>query len=1062
MIEEKDMEEKNRVGFLVSEGASCTCSFAVNPAPQRLKVISQQKYWLGETNSKLLATTKDNNTSALNFGNCKMPDPSHPVPCTANLNWMNYYTEIKLSGNAYPLTENSVATCIAKGGIVRIVKHGQDRPVSSSEMDNTTSEPESVNDPEEVATEDTACELETDEPATVETKPGGKEDKHRPRGKRMYSVQDDTTAQQVRPGELITFSISDVQQRVDKWELVGEAIIISATDSTITIQGNTPGTDCGVIACCGTQRLRSAMIAVRPNRLKVVEINRDILINDLLLINLNEYFELRPTITEQQQVKWYCSTDQSFENYYGHVLSYSFGKEGVYRLEPYLDCIGKELTIVVTVKRPRLMYASWRDGLGYMKFVTGWKEHNHLSLVFEQANNQDVLISFGAHDLQAAKQVILQNDIKKKVINDRVNLVFTADMDKMKMLREGMYFFATVKFVNPHYTSAQDRVLQPAKLLRLKCDPEIIAIRFFKNGKQVFKAAYGETLEGKVWSRNLVYKDLTVEIYRKEARTGIDWLRNDTMVFSCNAYVNSDGFACFKFKLDSSFKDNYKEDFHSFYVKVKEQKMGGVNAMILAFPEPTDNRKKNGKAASLIQQVKIKGKKTNCEACNKEITIAEIQDICKDAKGRSVIQEMKHINGAIDFLNNYREKSGLTRCIRKAHFLAQLAEETKFYKLGEQFNYSATGLMETFSRFRSAEGQKRAEKWGRSADSTVPVSEANQVNIANWVYAGINGNSKDVEVGDGWRYRGKGFIQLTGKSNYKEASGYFNKYFGAEQKDWVANPDALINDPKDAMATALVFWRSRQLNARADTGVSEASLSFVTKPLNDALKNFNERAYFFERAVQTLNVNNCIHYIASQDQKGSIVVVRGTGHHYVKGFVVYETLVWRNLTLERYQQDQKSNSLRDPDFITYLSRDAWDTKCYDKEQKKNITVKHDDQRYGSNNEAPPGTYYLFVGNSGQKYSMYLGDSPGNATINGPHGERSGIAIHHYSPDDSQGCLTTVSNQDLYPIKLLKEEIPDLIFQPKMRPVRIILEERKVEESVWKNKENGTIRWEGIL
>lgn len=1068
MIDDKDScaqdtkEEQPMLGFLVSEGAGCTCTFAVDPGPKKLKVISQRKYLLSHANGHLLATTNDNNISALNFGNCKMPDPSHPVPCTANLGWANYYTEIKLPGNAYPLTENSVATCTAKGGIVRIVKHGQDAASPAPLAEDMTTETGAAADGENDADNTVNESEEPDDEQGAAGKPVT-ESKPIRGGKKRFQVLDDTVQQKVRPGELITFTVTPgpATGELEFWQVMGEGDIISTTGNSITLQAGAPGSSCGVVAHCEKKQLYSAMVESNPNRLKAVDIERTVLVNDLLVLDLDEYFELPPRGLERQQVKWYCSTDSSFENYYGSTLRYSFSKEGVYRLEPYLDCFGKELTITVTVKCPKLLFASWRDGLGYVKFVTGWKERNHLSLVFRDAANQEVLVSFGAQDKQSGRQVMLQTGIRKKIVDDRVSIVFVAEKDKAKALKEGMYFFATVKFANPHYASDQDRLLQPARLMRLKCDPEIIAVRFFKNDKQVFKAVYGETLEGKVWTRNLVYRDLAIEIYRKEARKGIDWLRKDTLVFSCTAYVNSDGFACFKFKLDSSFKDQYKENFHSFYVKVKDQQ-GGTNAMIMAFPEPTENKKKNGKAASVIQQLKIKGKKEVCDACSKEITISEILEICKDVKGRSLIREMKHINGAIDFLNSFREKSGLTRCIRKAHFLAQVAEETKFYKLDEQFNYSAAGLIETFARFRTAEGQRKAGKWGRGPGSDVPVSQANQENIANWVYAGINGNSKDVSVGDGWRYRGKGFIQLTGKGNYKEASAYFNKYFGGGQKDWVADPDSLIQDPKDAMATALVFWKSRHLSARADTGITEASLSFVTKPLNDALKNFNERAYFLERAVQTLNVNNCIHYIAGKDQKGSIVVVKGQGHHYINGFVVYETLVWRNLTLERYQQEQQDNSLRDPDFVTYLSRDAWDTKYYDKQQKKHITVKHDDRRYGSYNEAPPGTYYLFAGSSGQKYSMYLGDRPGNATINGPHGERGGIAIHHFSPNDSQGCLTTVSFNDLYPVRVLKEEIPDLVFQTDKRPVRIILEERKVSEANWENKENGTIKWTGRL
>ena len=117
---------------------------------------------------------------------------------------------------------------------------------------------------------------------------------------------------------------------------------------------------------------------------------------------------------------------------------------------------------------------------------------------------------------------------------------------------------------------------------------------------------------------------------------------------------------------------------------------------------------------------------------------------------------------------------------------------------------------------------------------------------------------------------------------------------------------------------------------------------------------------------------------------------------------------------------------------------------------------HSPYRYGKNNETPPGEYYLIQKTSSyQKHSMYLSDNGKYAVIKGVDGERQGIAIHYYSPADAIGCLTTVS-KDPDTEKVLLKSIKY------WDNVKIILEEREVEESNWNNKNIGETKWTGKL
>ena len=189
--------------------------------------------------------------------------------------------------------------------------------------------------------------------------------------------------------------------------------------------------------------------------------------------------------------------------------------------------------------------------------------------------------------------------------------------------------------------------------------------------------------------------------------------------------------------------------------------------------------------------------------------------------------------------------------------------------------------------------------------------------------------------------------------------------------------------------------------------------------------------------------------ITKEMVKATVVVVSGKGSKKIRNWVVYKTDVYNEMTIEQYKEYKKNNSLPSPDFTTYLARDAHSIKKKD--------GRHSPYRYGTNNEAPPGEYYLIKKKPGQKHSMYLSDNGKSPYIKGipGHGKRGGIAIHKFSPADAIGCLTTVSNDpDTEKVLLKSIKYWD--------NVKIILEEREVEESNWNNKNIGETKWTGKL
>lgn len=167
---------------------------------------------------------------------------------------------------------------------------------------------------------------------------------------------------------------------------------------------------------------------------------------------------------------------------------------------------------------------------------------------------------------------------------------------------------------------------------------------------------------------------------------------------------------------------------------------------------------------------------------------------------------------------------------RLAHYLAQCAyESSNFTRREENLNYSAKRLMVVFRKYFPTE--ELALKY-----------EHNPKAIASRVYANRMGNSTEDSC-DGWIYRGRGYIQLTGKDNYKSLNKALNDNI-------VDNPD-LVAD-KYALMSSAWFWNSRNLNEIADLGTSENEVALITKKVNGGFHGLEERTKLFNKFFNSL------------------------------------------------------------------------------------------------------------------------------------------------------------------------------------------------------------------
>ncbi len=191
-----------------------------------------------------------------------------------------------------------------------------------------------------------------------------------------------------------------------------------------------------------------------------------------------------------------------------------------------------------------------------------------------------------------------------------------------------------------------------------------------------------------------------------------------------------------------------------------------------------------------------------------------------------------HVVAFVPFMLARYEAAELTTNLRWAHFLAQTAHESGgFLRVLENLNYSAVGLRATFPKYFKT-------------DTDAALYARQPERIANRVYASRIGNGPE-ESGDGWKYRGRGLIQVTGRDNYRACS------VTVYADDRLLTQPELLERPDGAVASACWYWHSRSLNVPADKDDLEA----VTRKINGGLTGLEDRRHWLARAKVVLGLS---------------------------------------------------------------------------------------------------------------------------------------------------------------------------------------------------------------
>ena len=207
------------------------------------------------------------------------------------------------------------------------------------------------------------------------------------------------------------------------------------------------------------------------------------------------------------------------------------------------------------------------------------------------------------------------------------------------------------------------------------------------------------------------------------------------------------------------------------------------------------------------------------------ITKEKLLEIVPNAKHSNI-----HLDVLCDAMNEVfaDESNQLNTVNRQAAFIAQCAHESgAFCHASENLNYTAAGLMKVFHHYFPDD--VHASLYAHQPEK-----------IANRIYASRMGNG-DEASGDGYKFRGRGFIQLTGKDNYTKCGH-------AIGKDLDTDPDFLTT-PEGALKSALWFWNAHNLSSLADS----EDILHITKKINGGTIGLEERTALYHKAKEVLS-----------------------------------------------------------------------------------------------------------------------------------------------------------------------------------------------------------------
>lgn len=259
------------------------------------------------------------------------------------------------------------------------------------------------------------------------------------------------------------------------------------------------------------------------------------------------------------------------------------------------------------------------------------------------------------------------------------------------------------------------------------------------------------------------------------------------------------------------------------------------------------------------------------DVCNVDFTFEDISEVWSDANSDLIQSIVDELNST--YLSNGKEMKlyeifELDTCLRRCHFFAQSFVESGSGLSGafncESLNYTTKALKSgiPFNAFLKEPNKSEAEKIGRKESinkvtkKKIVTQVADQKAIANIAYAdknrGKNYKLGNINDGDGWNFRGRGLLQITGRSNYEDIQKVID--------DKIPSSGVVLNTGKDtftakeAVFAGLGDWIFRKSSKEADKGYNPENVDAITKLINKSTNSYSERKNAFERIRKNFNL----------------------------------------------------------------------------------------------------------------------------------------------------------------------------------------------------------------
>ncbi|WP_456295675.1 hypothetical protein M1D72_14860 [Vibrio sp. AK197] len=226
-------------------------------------------------------------------------------------------------------------------------------------------------------------------------------------------------------------------------------------------------------------------------------------------------------------------------------------------------------------------------------------------------------------------------------------------------------------------------------------------------------------------------------------------------------------------------------------------------------------------------------------------------------------QDRNACENILPYLNKYAQKYKLNSPVVIAHFLSQLAHESGFTATTESLSYSPKRMREIFGCKGGSKnyisdidscslGKLREKLWTEESKYS-----RNSRNLGSYVYADRMGNGNEIS-GDGYKYRGRGLIQLTGRDKYSEFTDFHNFHNPEDIRDFLTNPELLSSSIEFATSSAFYFWFD--FKGITSNDAENYTVRKVTKKINGGSNGLNDRKERFRSVAEVLGISNVEKY----------------------------------------------------------------------------------------------------------------------------------------------------------------------------------------------------------